>query len=143
MSTPARERADYHEGLPGELPALAEQLTATEGRRQTLTQPEAIQLLTVILNRSTYPGWGEIAGAVTLWLVLVQAIASLFLYMVRLASFYDSRADYLQLGGAASGENGKDLLAMIEPGSVSTDGWIRQIMQRSKKNTESPPSTKD
>ena len=97
VSTPARERADYHEALPGELPALVGQLTATENQRQALTQPEAIELLTVILNRSTYPGWGEVAGAVTLWLVLVQVIASLFRYMVRLASFYDSRADYLQL----------------------------------------------
>ena len=62
--------------------------------------------------------------------------------MIRLASFYDSRADYLQLGGAASGEDGDNLLAIIDPGSVSTEGWIRQIIQRSKKNAE-PPGKKD
>ena len=143
VSTPARKRAAYHEGLPWDLPALMEELTAIEGWWQTLTQAEAIELLTVILNRSTYPGWGEVAGAVTLWLVLVRVIASMSRYMVRLASFYDSRADYLQLGGKASGENSKDLLAMIDPGSVTTDGWIRQIMQRSKNSGEPPPSNKD
>ena len=123
VSTPARERANYHERLPGELPGLLGPLMATAEQRETVRNPEVRQLLTEILNRSAYPTWGEIIGSVTLWLVLVQVTASLFRYMVRLGSFYDSRADYLQLGGAADTEK---LLEIIEPGPANADTWVRE-----------------
>lgn len=127
VSTPARERVDYHENLPGELSAHLEQLIITEERREAVTNPEVRQLLTAILNRSTYPTWAEIVGSVTLWVILVQVTASLFRYMVRLAAFYDSRADYLQLGGAADAEK---LLEIIEPGPATADTWIQEWIRR-------------
>ena len=129
ISTPARERTDYHEALPGELPALIRPLIATEEQREALAKPEVAQLLAVILNRSTYPTWGEVVGAVALWLVLVQVVASLFRYMVRLASFYDSRADYLQLGGSTDTDDWQKVLNMLDPGRLSSGGWVQEFLR--------------
>ena len=129
VSTPARERANYHEALPGQLPALIGPLIATEEQRAALTKPEVTELLTVILDRSTYPTWGEVIGAVTLWIVLVQVIASLFRYLVRLASFYDSRADYLQLRGTADADDWREVLDMVDPGPLGSEGWVREFMR--------------
>ena len=129
ISTPARERTDYHEALPGELPALIRPLIATEEQREALAKPEVAQLLAVILNRSTYPTWGEVVGAVALWLVLVQVVASLFRYMVQLASFYDSRADYLQLGGSTDTDDWQKVLNMLDPGQLSSGGWVQEFLR--------------
>ena len=129
VSTPARERANYHEALPSQLPALIGPLVATEEQRGALTEPEVAELLTVILGRSTYPTWGEVIGAVTLWLVLVQVIASLFRYLVRLASFYDSRADCLQLTGNVDADDWRKALDILDPGSLGSDGWVREFMR--------------
>lgn len=129
ITTPMDERADYHEALPGQLPALLEPLTATLERIETLTDPEIESLLTTILSRSTYPGWRDAIGAVALWFVLVQAIASLFRYMVRLASFYDSRADGLQISGADDKKLQK-FLAILDPGPASHEGWLRHLLRR-------------
>jgi len=134
VSTPSRERVNYHENLPGELPVLLAPLIATAEQREAITNTEVRQLLTAILNRSTYPTWGEIIGSVTLWLVLVQVTASLFRYMVRLAAFYDSRADYLQLGGTADAEK---LLEIVEPGPTIGDTWIQEWIRRISGNQPS------
>ena len=129
ISTPTQKRTDYHEALPVQLPTLIGPLIATEEHREALTEPEVAQLLAVILNRSTYPTWREVVGAVTLWLVLVQVVASLFHHMVRLASFYDSRADYLQLGGSTDTDDWQKLLNMLDPGRVSSGGWVREFLR--------------
>ena len=132
VSQPALQRAAYHQALPGELPPLLEPLVATEEQREILTDPEVVNLLTAILNRSSYPRWGDTIGPITLWLVLLQITASLFRYMVRLASFYDSRADYLQLAGAEDAKDPRKLLDVVDPSGTIHQGWIRELIGKSE-----------
>lgn len=133
LSDPARQRAQYHQAVPAQLPALLAPLIETEERREILTDPQVTTLLAAILNRTQYPTWGQVAGAATLWLVLLHVIASLFRYMVRLASFYDSRADYLQLGGAPATEDRRHLLEVVDSGPVGHAGWIWPLVRRTER----------
>ena len=128
ISTPGRERTNYHEALPGQLPALIGPLIETEDQREALTEPEVAQLLATILNRSTYPTWREVAAAVALWLILVKVVTSLLYRTIRLASFYDSRADYLQLGGSTDTDDWQKLLNLVDASQVSDGGWVREFL---------------
>ena len=57
---------------------------------------------------------GTITGtgvtALALLLFLLRTLASIYRHNMRLASFYDSRADYLQAGGKTKGLDNKELL---------------------------------
>ena len=128
VSTPARDRATYYETLPGRLDDIIEPLTGTEFGTGMLGDPDAVKLLTAILQHGSYPTWGETIGALTLLIFLVQIVGSLFRYMVRLASFYDSRADYLQLGGKVRDLKPDELLAIVEARLPSDGGTIREAL---------------
>ncbi|MCY3819671.1 MAG: hypothetical protein OXH52_09980 [Gammaproteobacteria bacterium] len=131
ISEPSRGRERYHERLPGELEGYAQGLASLEtelGGPSVSITPENMELLTAILNRSSYPSWQESIGAVAVWLVLVQATASLFRYMIQISSFYDSRADYLQLGGTMDSAK---VLEIIDPGPLNTIGWVREWIRAS------------
>lgn len=123
LSDPARQRAAYHQAVPGQLPDLLAPLIETEAQRETLTEPEVAAILTAVLNRTRYPTWGEVAGTAALWLVLLHTIASLFRSTIRLASFYDARADYLQLGGTPGTEDRRHLLDVVDTATAVHTGW--------------------
>ena len=130
LSEPARQRAVYEQRVPGDPPALLAPLIETEERREALADPEVAAVLTAILNRTRSPSWGEVAGAAALWLVALHVIATLLRRMMRLASFYDSRADYLQMGGAPGTEDRRHLLEFVDAGSAVPPGWIWQMFGR-------------
>ena len=109
-SGPARSRSEYHEGIPLLLPSLVEGLVETDQDRELIQNPEVVSLLSDILGHGAYPTWTEVVGALTLLLFLVQVIASLFRYTIQLSAFYDSRADYLQMGGQTTGLRPEELL---------------------------------
>ena len=140
ISTPARERASYHEGLPGQLPGILEPLMDDEGARTTLTDPNVVTLLHAVLDHGSYPTWSEVAGSLALLFVLVQVIAYLAGHMVRLAWFYDSRADYLQLGGKTDELTPEQLLQLVDPAPVIGDTWIGRLFRTPQNGEVAEPA---
>ena len=129
VSNPARERADHYEAQPGRLEPLIRPFLETDADRQMLRDPDVVSLLSAILQHGSYPTWSDAIGSVLLLVLLVQVIASLFRYMIRLASFYDSRADCLQMSGKVDELTSTELLSVIDSSSVSHDGRTREILR--------------
>ena len=73
---------------------------------------------------------GTITGtgvtALALLLFLLRTFASIYRYNMRLASFYDSRADYLQAGGKTKGLDNKELLTVFSTDKVDV-GWAEKL----------------
>ncbi|MDE2934513.1 MAG: hypothetical protein OXS47_11715 [Chloroflexota bacterium] len=122
-SSPARNLARYHEGLPLRIPDLVERLVETEAGRQLIQDAEVADLMAVVVEHGAYPRWTETVGSLVLLLVLAQVMASIFRYMIRLAAFYDSRADYLQLGGTVEGLGPEELLRVVDATGVVGGRW--------------------
>lgn len=82
---------------------------------------------TVAQDQSTN---GTITGtgvtALVLLLFLLRTLASIYRHNMRLASFYDSRADYLQAGGRTKGLNDKDLLNVFSTADINV-GWSESL----------------
>lgn len=129
VSNPARERADHYEAQPGRLESILRPFLDTDADRRMLRDPDVVSLLSAILQHGSYPTWSDAIGSVMLLVLLVQVIASLFRYMIRLASFYDSRADYFQMGGKVDELTSTELLGVIDSSSVSHDGRMREILR--------------
>ena len=129
VSTPARLRSEYHEALPGQLGAIVSPFIDTNADRQTLRDPDLVRLLSAILEHGSYPAWSDVIGSLVLLVFLVQVIAFMFHYMIRLASFYDSRADYLQISGKVDGLAPADLLAVVDASLVSNYGRMGDALR--------------
>ena len=72
-------------------------------------------------------------GSVLLLLLLVQILASLYRYNMRLASFYDSRADYFQLQGTVSDSDKESLLALVGTEGIdiaATSSAFHELLRR-------------
>lgn len=73
---------------------------------------------------------GTITGggvtALVLLLFLLRTLASIYRHNMRLASFYDSRADYLQAGGKTKDLDDKDLLGVFATDEVDV-GWTERL----------------
>lgn len=73
---------------------------------------------------------GTITGggvtALVLLLFLLRTLASIYRHNMRLASFYDSRADYLQAGGKTRDLDAKDLLGVFSTDEVDV-GWPERL----------------
>jgi len=72
---------------------------------------------------------GTITGGVTalvLLLFLLRTLASIYRHNMRLASFYDSRADYLQAGGKTKDLDEKDLLGAFATDEIDL-GWTERL----------------
>ena len=65
--------------------------------------------------RETIASLATRVGAVFLLLFLVQILVSLYRYNIRLASYYDARADALQLSNRSEGEEFAKLVLVLSP----------------------------
>ena len=82
---------------------------------------------TVAQSQSTN---GTITGtgvtALVLLLFLLRTLASIYRHNMRLAAFYDSKADYLQAGGKTKGLDDADLLSLFSTAEVDI-GWTEKL----------------
>ncbi len=73
---------------------------------------------------------GTITGtgvtALVLLLFLLRTLASIYRHNMRLAAFYDSKADYLQAGGKTKGLSDADLLSLFSTAEVDID-WTEKL----------------
>jgi hypothetical protein len=73
---------------------------------------------------------GAITGtgvtALALLLFLLRTLASIYRHNMRLAAFYDSKADYLQAGGKTKGLDDADLLSLFSTVEVDI-GWTEKL----------------
>ena len=115
----AARRADYYERLPAQLPALVSLFDDDAGDVTIRLNPEVVRFVSALLEYASYPPWTATIGSLFLVVFLLQLLASLFRYMLRLASFYDARGDYFQLGGEIDRKAASDLLRLVDPTPVA------------------------
>ena len=79
--------------------------------------------------------------ALVLLLFFLRTLASIYRHNMRLASFYDSRADYLQAGGRTKDLKDKDLLNLFSTEGCDL-GWTERLSTffRSRQQSEKPQS---
>ena len=80
---------------------------------------------------------GSAVVAVVLLLFLLRTLASIYRYNMRLAAFYDSRADYLQAGGSTGSTrtlSSEQLLRVFSPPDLDP-GWAEKLKGVFKPNT--------
>lgn len=122
-------RSEYHEGLPVQLRALVEPLLSNEEPMELLSDPNAVAFLQRLLDHGSQPWWNEGIGSLLFLFFLLRVTASLYKYMVRLASFYESRADYLQLGGPTEGLSPQEILSIVDASTTNDDTWMKDILE--------------
>ena len=77
---------------------------------------------------------GSAVVAVVLLLFLLRTLASIYRYNMRLAAFYDSRADYLQAGGSTRTLSSEQLLRVFSPPDLDP-GWAEKLKGAFRPNT--------
>ena len=89
---------------------------------------------------------GRALASLILLVILIRILSSIYRYNLRLASFYDARADYLRLTGNVKAINHKELLELVgtnELDTTSTREFWHSLFGRSSfhetKDTK-PPS---
>ena len=80
------------------------------------------------------PLTGTAVTAIVLLLFLLRTLASIYRSNMRLAAFYDSRADYLQAGGVTKTLPSKDLLQVFSIPELDP-GWTEKLKGAFTPNT--------
>ena len=76
--------------------------------------------------------------ALVLLLFLLQTLASIYRQNMRMAAFYDSKADYLQAGGKTKGLDDRDLLSLFSTAQVDP-GWSEKLKGAFERREQTPP----
>ena len=76
--------------------------------------------------------------ALVLLLFLLQTLASIYRQNMRLAAFYDSKADYLQAGGETKSLDDRDLMTLFSTAQVDP-GWADKLKGAFEPRGEKPP----
>ena len=134
----AWSRSEYHESLPLQLPSLVEPLRGDADPESVLTDPNAVALLQDLLDHGSRPAWNESIGPLLLLFFVLRVTGALYKYMVRLASFYESRADYLQFGGPTEGLSMEEVLRFVDTGVTNSDAWWRNILEAMRRRQRRP-----
>ena len=129
FSMAAWSRSEYHESLPLQLPSLVEPLSGNADPGLLLTDPNAVALLQDLLDHGSRPAWNESIGPLLLLFFVLRVTGALYRYMVRLASFYESRADYLQFGGPTEGLSMEEVLRFLDTGVTNSNAWWRNLLE--------------
>jgi len=137
----AWSRSQYHDNLPLDLPSLLQPFVGDGDIEDLLTDPNAVSVVRQLLDHSSRPSWDEAVASLLLLFFLLRVTGSLYRYMVRLASFYDSRADYLQFGGPTDGLSVAEVLSVVDTSMRSNDTWIEDIFESIRKRTKGRPKT--
>ncbi len=86
---------------------------------------------------------GTITGsgvtALVLLVFLLRTLASIYRYNMRLAAFYDSKADYLQAGGKTKDLDDADLLSLFSTTQVDL-GWTEKLKGTFGPREQKPPN---
>ena len=86
---------------------------------------------------------GAITGtgvtALVLLLFLLRTLASIYRHNMRLAAFYDSKADYLQAGGKTKGLDDADLLSLFSTAEVDLS-WTEKLKGAFGPREQKPPN---
>ena len=93
---------------------------------------------------------GATVGSLLLLLFLLRTISSIYQYNIRLAAFYDARADYLQLAGSIAGMESKELLELVAADKYGVrwtiEDGLSSILRRRQdgaSNPAAPPAPRD
>ena len=76
--------------------------------------------------------------ALVLLLFLLQTLASIYRQNMRMAAFYDSKADYPQAGGKTKGLDDRDLLNLFSTAQVDP-GWSEKLKGAFQRREQTPP----
>ncbi len=134
----AWSRSEYHESLPLQLPSLVESLRGDADPESVLTDPNAVALLQELLDHGSRPAWNESIGPLLLLFFVLRITAALYRYMVRLAAFYESRADYLQFGGPTAELSMDEVLRFVDTSLANSDTWWKNILEAMRRRPRRP-----
>ena len=124
----AWRRESYHAELPGMLVSVVNDFTRNN-RTELLTDPEAVAFLRTVLDHGPEPTWSETIGPLLLLFFLLRITASIYRYMVRLASFYESRADYMQLGGKIEVLSSAKVLELVDASQTANAPGMKPVLE--------------
>ena len=134
----AWSRSEYHESLPLQLPSLIEPLRGDADPESVLTDPNAVALLQDLLDHGSRPAWNESIGPLLLLFFVLRVTGALYRYMVRLAAFYESRADYLQFGGPTEELSMDEVLRFVDTSVANSDTWWKNILEAMRRRQRRP-----
>jgi hypothetical protein len=103
---------------PKEKEDIVAKLNKLDEQNQSLWGAIRTYLLSSEAVRETIASLATRVGSVLFLLFLVQILVSLYRYNIRLASYYDARADALQLSRGSDGEEFARLVFVLSPDHV-------------------------